>query len=128
MFSVDNSSPRTKHLHQRNLEEGQVAGEEATGESGETWHQVQRIGYRYKCPVCRITRNTKTQIDRHIREHEEDIDECIHSINKCDKCSHQSKTGNQIEQHKTKIHESNEIICNKYNSSCNRKNELITHI
>ena len=63
-----------------------------------------------------------------MRKHEEDIDECIHVINTCDKCSSQSKTGNQIDQHKINIHESNKIICNKCNLSCNGKNKLNTHI
>ena len=87
--------------------------QEGTGESEEAWHRVQRTGSRYKCPTCGVTRNTKNQIERHMREHEEDIDECIHVINTCDKCSSQSKTGNQIDQHKINIHESNYIICNK---------------
>ena len=66
------------------FEEGQVADKEATGNSKKAWHQVQRIDSRYKYPMCRITKYTKNQIDRYMREHEEDIDECLDSINKCD--------------------------------------------
>ena len=116
------------------VEEVQVAGgepeeeQEVTGESEEAWNRVQRTGSRYKCQTCGITRNTKNKIDRHMREHEEDIDECIHSMYKCDKCSDQSNTGNQIEKPQTNIHESNTIICTKCNLSCFGKNKLITHI
>ena len=51
--------------------------QEETGESEEAWHQVQRIGSRYKCLTCGVTRNKKNQIDRHITEHDDEIDECI---------------------------------------------------
>ena len=108
------------------VEEGQVAGrdpeeeQEETGESEEAWHQVQRIGSRYKCLTCGVTGNTKNQIDRHITEHYDEIDECIHAMNRCDKCSNQIKTGNQKEKHTTKIHVQNQMKChicdNRFNS------------
>ena len=48
-------------------------------------------------------------------EHEEDIDECIHSINKCDKCIDQSKTGNQVK-------------CNQCGQGFQNKNEIENHL
>ena len=63
-----------------------------------------------------------------MREHKEGIDECVHSINKCDNCSEKSKTGNQIEQIKRNIHESNIIICNKCTLSSYGTNKLSTHL
>ena len=119
------------------VEEGQVARrdpeeeQEVTGESEETWHQVQRIGSRYKCLTCGVTRNTKNKIDRHMREHEEDIDECIHSINKCDKCLDQSKTGNHVEKHIHERHESyrdSQIYCDMCNKPFRTKRELSHHM
>ena len=105
-------------------EEGDVAGEEATGESEEAWH---RVGSRYKCPTCGITRNTKNGIERHMREHEEDIHECIHSITTCEKCSNMNK----IEAQKTIIHEITAetfLKCNQCEESFRTKSELIDHI
>ena len=71
--------------------------EEEDGQAG-NWQKAQRHGNRFKCPTCGITRNIYHQITRHMREHEEDIDEYIHTINTCDKCSNQSKTDNQTEK------------------------------
>ena len=74
--------------------------QEPGGESDEPWHPVQKRESRYRCPTCGYTRNTKNQMDRHMEEHKEEIDECMHVITICDKCAYQNKTREQLEIHK----------------------------
>ena len=65
-----------------------------------------------------------------MREHEEDIYECIHSINKCDKCTDQSKTGNQV-KHMKMVHKTIEdtaFKCTQCDNYFETKSELDKHI
>ena len=123
-----NSEEVAQFEEEQNVNEVRQDEHEVSGKSEEPWHQVQRVGSRYRCPTCGYTRNTKNQMDRHMEEHKEDIDECIHVINTCDKCADQNKKQEQLESHKKNAHESGQIVCNKCNLVCKGKNELSSHI
>ena len=90
-------------------ESAESAREEQEGESLESWHKVEMIGSRYKCPVCGYSRNTKHQIVKHIKEqHEQEIDDGTFL---CSECSYQSISRNHLENHISRAH--NHTIKNK---------------
>ena len=65
-----------------------------------------------------------------MREHEEDIDECIHSINKCDKCSYQSKQMRYVQNPSEDVEEqqSHPIKCNHCEKVLKDNTDLKSHI
>ena len=123
---------RQEEQHQEDQEvpkDGDVEEEqELTCHSEESWRQVDRIGSRYRCPTCGFTRNTKNQMDKHMKEHQEDIDDCSFT---CRHCPYQTNSRNQLENHIKTTHEpsiQNSNICFQCNKSYMSKPDLKKHI
>ena len=61
----------------------------------------QRVGARFQCPICGLTRNTKSQIQKHMEVHDEDEEDGSFT---CDNCSYQTISRDQLIEHTEKKH------------------------
>ena len=56
--------------------------QENVGEQQGSWQEVRGSG-RFKCPICGKTRNTKNKMEKHMSDHEEDIDDASFTCREC---------------------------------------------
>ena len=113
-------------------EEEQLRSSESVEDQDEdnNWDTWQRKGSRFRCQTCGNTRNTKSQILKHIKEHE-DLDDASFT---CDKCPYQTNSRDQLINHIETTHKtrdetnSSEFKCNKCVSNFKTKRELTNHI
>ena len=107
-------------------EEEEEDGEEEEEADNGDWQLAGRQGTRFKCPLCRYTRNTKSQIIKHIKTHEVSDGPFI-----CEICNYQSNNRDQVNEHISTVHENSENMthdCRSCDSNFNSKTELNTHI
>ena len=71
----------------RELQKGQQEVE--TDIQSSNWQQA---GTRFKCPLCRYTRNTRNQMVKHMKTHDENVDDGSYT---CGICSYQNNTIDQ---------------------------------
>ena len=116
---VSNSTPQD--TRERGVAEGQRQEDEDDGgevlqeETGvsqveEEWHQEERHGNRFRCQTCGYTRNTRSQLNKHIREcHEENNDNSAAPQNglTCQDCSYQTISRDQLIEHIERTHTQN---------------------
>ena len=93
--------------------------------SDETW---QRRGTRFKCTTCGFTRNTESQIKKHMQTHEEETDDGSFT---CEYCPYQNISRNQLNDHMKMAHNpnfNNQMKCNQCEMVLKTKNDLRKHI
>ena len=71
-----------------------------TGGQEETW-QVAAGSGRFNCDICGKTHNTRNKMEKHMKDHEEDIDDASHT---CSKCSYQTISRDDLVQHLYRAH------------------------
>ena len=76
--------------------------EEEEADDGD-WQLAARQGTRFQCPLCRSTRNTKSQILKHIITHEMNDGPF-----NCEVCNYQSDSRDQVNEHISTAHENTE--------------------
>ena len=83
--------------------------------------------------MCGLTRNTKHQMEKHMKEHNEEIDDGDFT---CDECSYQNNSRDQLAKHIKEAYKRNNssditvavVICRRCGNESKDKNELIKHI
>ena len=81
-------------------------------------------GTRRICTICGRTRNTKTQMDKHMKTHDHDKED--DSTFTCGICDFQSQTRDQLVNHLIRKHDI--YTCNSCNVTRSTKNGMNTHI
>ena len=100
-------------------------------DSNEAWHNSGRRGSRFQCPYCRYTRNTKSQLEKHMKEHEEEVDDSSFT---CDECPYKNNSRDQLNRHmktahRIKVHETKDSPqCTQCLSEFKTKAELLGHL
>ena len=64
----------------------------------------QRIGSRFECPICGLTRNNKNQIEKHMHIHDEEEEDSGYT---CRECSYQTSNKDQLIEHIERAHTQN---------------------
>ena len=54
----------------------------------------ERVVSRFECPICGYTRNTKSQIEKHMNTHDEEEED-----SRCQECSYQTNNRDQLSEH-----------------------------
>ena len=75
-------------------------------------------GAQFECPICGITRKTKSKIEKHMSCHDSDEED---SSFLCGDCSYQAMNRDQLLEHLENRHDKH--ICNSCNIECKSKNE-----
>ena len=84
---------------------------------------TEKEGAQFECPICGITRKTKSKIEKHMSCHDSDEED---SSFLCGDCSYQAMNRDQLLEHLENRHDKH--ICNSCNIACKSKNELKKHI
>ena len=97
--------------HQEEEQDRAEDDQEETGEKQEDWHQVERHGARFQRPTCGYTRNTKHQLERHIRERHEDSTDGYQELTRdsqitCDLCHKSFITKKELSNYMPSEHKS----------------------
>ena len=79
---------------------GQQETQLATGGQKETW-QVAGGSGRFTCDICGKTRNTRSKMEKHMSDHEEDLEDGSHT---CNKCSYQTRNRDELVKHIYRAH------------------------
>ena len=100
--------------------------QEEIGEELESW-QVVGGSARFKCNICGKTRNTKSKMEKHMNDHEEDNDDVSAT---CTKCSYQTTRRDDLIKHISKAHGINQILekCNQCDNKFKTEKDLTNHI
>ena len=101
---------------------GQEETREVTGGKDETWQEVGGPG-RFKCPICGKTRNTRSKLEKHMSDHEEDIDDGSAT---CRICSHQTRSEEELKKHILVAHEI--FKCTQCHITLKTKRDITTHM
>ena len=91
-----------KHMNEHITEKADIVTQEhqrPDEESNSTSGAWERAGSRFECPICGYTRNTKSQIEKHMHTHDEEEEE--HS---CQECSYQTNNIDQLHEHVARAH------------------------
>ena len=105
--------------------------EEKKNYSNEAWHNSGRRGSRFQCPYCRYTRNTKSQLEKHMKEHEDEVDDSSFT---CDECPYQNNSRGQLNSnmktaHGIRFHETKDSPqCTQCLLEFKTKTELLDHL
>ena len=105
--------------------------ESRTRESNGAWSQAGGRGSMFQCTYCGYTINTKSQIEKHIREHEEETDDGTFT---CDNCSFQTISRDQLVKHIKAAHKTNiqqnkdSLKCTQCYAELKSKSDLESHI
>ena len=86
----------------------------------------QRVGARFQCPICGLTRNTKSQIQKHMGVHDEDEEDGSFT---CNDCSYQTISRDQLIEHTEKTHTTNNNIlkCDSCKLNFSNQKEMNIH-
>ena len=94
-------------------------GHEETGDTA-----FLRQGSRYACRTCGMTRNTRSQMEKHTRDSHAMEDGNDDGTYTCNHCPNQYTNRDQLQQHVDLTH----ISCNNCDMTFASRNELNTHI
>ena len=96
------------------------------GNEEQPWQQVGGAG-RPKCSICGKTRNTMSAMEKHMKDHEEELyaDSDDSSFN-CRKCDFQSQAITQLREHLRIKHDLH--TCSDCNTTCTSENNLDIHM
>ena len=105
-------------------------------EQGDNWHEQGRHGGKFRCQTCGYTRNTKHQLERHVRELHENTEE---ETFMCRNCSYHGIGMDDLNNHIMQEHvtdndishennENTQIICDLCNKHVWTKRELTNHV
>ena len=79
---------------------------------------------RIECSICGLTRSSRHQMEKHMKNHEDDEEDCMFTCT--EECQYRTMNRDQLIDHLERKHE--KYTCNKCNKSCNGKNDLDIHI
>ena len=79
---------------------GQQENSQVAGGPQEAWQVAGGPG-RFKCNICGKTRNTRSKMERHMSDHEEDLED---GSSTCSKCSYQTTNRDDLVKHIYKAH------------------------
>ena len=66
----------------------------------------QRAGARFECPICGRTRNTQSQMQKHLQIHDEEEEDGGQT---CQQCSYQTTGRDQLIEHMERTHTQNNL-------------------
>ena len=81
-------------------------------------------GQRIECPICGLTRNNKNQMEKHMKNHDDDEEDGMFTCT--EECQYQTMNRDQLIEHLERKHEI--YTCSKCKKSCNGNKELNLHI
>ena len=104
---------------------GQEETREVAGGKDESW-QVAGGSGRFKCEICGKTRNTRSKMEKHMIDHEEDIED---GSSTCSKCSFQTRNREDLVNHISRAHGIKiQEKCNQCGDKFETQRELSRHI
>ena len=104
---------------------GQEETRQVNGGKDETWRVAEGSG-RFKCVICGKTRNTRSKMEKHMTDHEEDIEDVSST---CSKCSFQTRSREDLVKHVSRAHGIKiQEKCNHCDDQFETQTELSRHI
>ena len=120
-----NRSELFKHMNEHIEERADEVSQDHQHQVEDTLGAWERVGSRYECPICGYTRNTKSQIQKHMDTHDEEEEDI-----RCQECPYQTNNKDQLMEHIKRTHTKNNhatFKCNMCDLNFRNQREVNTH-